>query len=73
MADQTLPAFSALYNKLNALALLFDTKGIMDETSLSLDWSERRGIAAMLRDLTDDLEGLGGHLNAPDAFPEARH
>lgn len=72
MAGKTLPAslenikdgkreFDGLFNKLNLLAHVFDTKGPMDESPMTLDWSERRGVAAMLRELTDDLESLWGH------------
>lgn len=74
MADQSLSPFptnskdgeglfNELYNKLNVLALFIDTKGVMDESSLSLDWSERRGITAMIRDMTGNLDNLWSHLS----------
>jgi len=74
MADQTLPLtlenrkdaeaeFNAAYSKLNVLARFFAPHGASGESDLTLDWSERQGVALMLREITDNLDHLWANVS----------
>jgi len=76
MDDQTLPLdlenrkavereFDAAYSKLNVLARFFAPQGASDESDMTLDWSERQGVALMLREITDNLDHLWEGMTSP--------